>query len=147
MIKATSGDTVKVNYTGRLDDGTVFDASSDDRPLLFIIGKQEVIPGFETAVDGMFQGESKTVTVSADQAYGEYDKRWVETVERSLFPEDFELTPGRMVEVTRESGDAFQIKIVSCDEQNVTVDGNHPLAGKNLTFDIELLEVQKPPAE
>jgi len=147
MIKAASGDTVKVNYTGRLDDGTVFDASSEDRPLHFILGKEEVIPGFDAAVVGMYQGESKTVTIAPDQAYGDYEQRWVETVERNLFPEDFELTAGRMVEVTRENGEAFQIKIVACDEQNVTVDGNHPLAGQKLTFDIELLSVEKPPAE
>jgi len=147
MIKAVTGDTVKVNYTGRLDDGTVFDASSQDRPLHFILGKEEVIPGFDAAVVGMYQGESKTVTIAPDQAYGDYEQRWVETVERSLFPEDFVLEAGRTVEVTRDNGEAFQIKIVACDAQNVTVDGNHPLAGHSLTFDIELLEVQKPPAK
>ena len=143
MIKALNGDIVKVSYTGRLGDGTIFDASSDDRPLTFIIGKEEVIAGFDSAVEGMFKGESKTVTIAAADAYGDYDERWVETVERSLFPDDLELQEGGMVEVTREDGDAFQIRIVECDDENVTVDGNHPLAGKDLTFDIELLEVTK----
>jgi len=147
MIKAVSGDTVKVRYTGRLDDGTVFDASTDDRPLHFILGKNEVIAGFETAVEGMYQGESKTFTVPPDQGYGEHDLRWVETVERSLFPADFTLQPGHFVEVTRDSGEVFQIRIVACEGENVTVDGNHPLAGKALTFDVELLEVVKKPAK
>ncbi|PLY02948.1 MAG: peptidylprolyl isomerase [Desulfuromonas sp.] len=146
MIKATDGDTVKVNYTGRLADGTVFDASGEDRPLHFILGKQEVIPGFDAAVNGMYQGENKTVTIAPEQAYGDYEQRWVETVERGLFPEDLALEAGKTVEVIRESGEAFQIKIVSCDDQQVTVDGNHPLAGQSLTFDIELLEVTKEPA-
>jgi len=146
MIKATAGDTVKVSYTGRLADGTIFDASGSDRPLHFILGKNEVIEGFDAAVQGMYQGESKTVTVPPEQAYGLHEERWVETVERSLFPEGLELTPGRTVEVTRASGEAFHIQVVSCDDQHVTVDGNHPLAGQALTFDIELLEVSKQPS-
>ena len=146
MIKALAGDTVKVSYVGRLADGTVFDASGDERPLTFILGQNEVIPGFDVAVQGMFRGESKTVTVAAEHAYGAHEERWVETVERSLFPDDLELQEGRMVEVTRESGDAFQIKIVACDAQQVTVDGNHPLAGHDLTFEITLLEVSKQPS-
>ena len=147
MTKASAGDTVKVHYTGRLDDGTVFDASTAERPLHFIIGKQEVLPGFEAAVDGMYQGESKTVTVTPAEAYGEYEERFVEDVERAVFPDDLELHPGNTLEVTRESGEAFHIRVVSCDAERVTVDGNHPLAGKSLTFEIELLEVRKNQAD
>jgi len=146
MIKATVGDTVKVNYTGRLDDGTIFDASSPERPLHFILGKEEVISGFDAAVTGMFQGENKTATVPPAEAYGEHEERFVETVERKVLPDDLQLQPGNMLEVTRESGEAFHVRIVNCDEEHVTVDGNHPLAGKSLTFDIELLEVIKQPA-
>jgi len=147
MIKAATGDTVKVRYTGRLDDGTVFDASGEDRPLHFILGKNEVITGFDAAVAGMYQGESKTFTVPPEQGYGDHDPRWVETVERSLFPADFQLQPGHFVEVTRDSGEVFQIRIVACEGDDVTVDGNHPLAGEALTFDVELLEVVKKPAK
>jgi len=143
MIKAAAGDTVKVQYTGRLADGTVFDASRSDRPLHFILGKNEVIAGFDAAVQGMYQGESKTVTVPPEEAYGPHDERWVETVDRALFPAGLELEPGRTVEVTRDSGEAFQLRVVACDARQVTVDGNHPLAGQALTFEIELLAVDK----
>ncbi len=95
----------------------------------------------------MYQGESKTVTVPPNAAYGAYEERFVERVERSLFPADLELQPGKTLEVTRDSGEAFHIRVVSCDAESVTIDGNHPLAGKDLTFDIELLEVRKQPAD
>lgn len=145
MIRADQGDTVKVKYTGRLNDGTVFDASPEDRPLHFIIGRGEVIPGFEEAVAGMYQGGKKTVTVTPDKAYGPHREDLVEQVERSLLPDDVPLQVGRQLEVTPEKGEKFMVMVTGLDDENVTLDGNHPLAGRELTFEIELVEVKKAP--
>lgn len=144
MIKAGQQDTVKVHYTGRLADGEVFDQSPEDRPLQFILGRQEVIAGFEEAVDGMFQGESKTITIPCDKAYGESDPELFEKIERSVIGEDVELHEGGQLEVTNHDGSVFHVMIKEVGEEHVTLDANHPLAGKDLVFDIELLEVKKP---
>ena len=143
MIKAIANDTVKVNYTGRLEDGTVFDQSPENRPLHFILGRQEVIEGFDEAVVGMFQGESKTVTIPCDKAYGESNPDLVEQVDRKLLPEGLELQEGGQLEVTNEDGSSFFVMITALTEDQVTLDANHPLAGKDLTFEIELIEVMK----
>jgi peptidylprolyl isomerase len=145
MIRADQGDIVKVHYTGKLTDGTVFDASPADRPLNFIIGKQEVIPGFEAAVAGMYLGENKSVTVPAEQAYGPHHERYVETLERSRLPAGVELQVGRQLEVTSANDERLLLLITALTETTVTLDGNHPLAGKDLHFDIELLAVDKKP--
>lgn len=145
MIRADQGDIVKVHYTGKLTDGTVFDASPADRPLNFIIGKQEVIPGFEAAVAGMYLGEKKTVTVPAEQAYGPHHERYVETLERSRLPAGVELQVGRQLEVTSANDERLLLLVADLTERTVTLDGNHPLAGKDLHFDIELLAVDKKP--
>jgi peptidylprolyl isomerase len=145
MIRADQGDIVKVHYTGKLADGTVFDASPADRPLQFIIGKQEVIPGFEAAVAGMYLGEKKTVTVPAEQAYGPHHERYVETLERSRLPAGVELRVGRQLEVTSANDERLLLMVTGLTETTVTLDGNHPLAGKDLHFDIELLAVDKKP--
>lgn len=143
MIRAVQFDTVTVKYTGSLEDGTVFDRSPEERPLLFILGKDEVIPGFDAAVQGMFQGEQKTVVVPCTQAYGEHKSALIETVERSLLPNDVDLTPGTQLEVTRQDGTIFHVMILKVTDQTVTLDANHPLAGKTLTFTLELLKVEK----
>lgn len=143
MIRAAQGDTVKVRYTGRLADGTVFDASPDDRPLHFILGKGEVIPGFDEQITGMYAGESKTFTIPPEKAYGPHDPRYVEELPRSVFPADLPLVIGHQLEVTNEAGDRLLVMVADLSDQSVTLDGNHPLAGRNLTFDVELLEVKK----
>jgi len=143
MFKAETGDTVKVNYVGKLADGTVFDSSEGKQPLHFILGKQEVIPGFDHAAHGMVQGEKKTVIVSSDEAYGPYHEKLVETVELKLLPDNLELTPGGQLEVSREDGEKMYFFIRTLTEETVTLDANHPLAGKELTFDIEMLEIKK----
>ena len=147
MIRADQGDTIKVKYTGRLDDGTVFDASPEDRPLHFIIGRGEVIPGFEEAVIGMYQGGRKTTSVSPDKAYGPRREDLIEKVERSILPDDVPLQVGRQLEVTPAEGPKFTVMVTGVDDETVTLDGNHPLAGRNLTFEIELLEVKKAPKD
>jgi peptidylprolyl isomerase len=143
MIRAAKQDTVKVHYTGRLDDGTIFDQSPEDRPLHFIIGRQEVIAGFDEAVTGMYQGESKTVTIPCEQAYGKSRPELLEQIERSLVGDDVELHVGGQLEITNHDGSAFRVMVRDLTDDLVTLDANHPLAGKDLTFDITLLEVKK----
>ena len=143
MYYAAKGDTVKVHYTGKLSDGTLFDTSEDKAPLSFIIGKQEVIPGFEEAVVGMVAGEKKTVSIPADKAYGQSRENLVETVERSNLPADLDLKVGGQLEVTRHDGSIFHVNVTALEEGAVTLDANHPLADKELTFDIAMLEIKK----
>lgn len=143
MIRAAKMDTVKVHYTGRLTDGTIFDQSPEDRPLQFIIGKHEVIVGFDEAVEGMYQGESKTVTIPCTKAYGTSKSELLEDVDKSLLGDRVELTVGGQLEVTNHDGSVFYVMVRAINEDSVTLDANHPLADKELTFDIELLEVTK----
>jgi peptidylprolyl isomerase len=143
MFHAAEGDTVKVNYTGRLTDGTVFDTSEDKSPLSFIVGKREVIPGFEKAVIGMVMGEKRTVTVPPDQAYGEPRAEMEEEIDRKDLPDDLDLKVGGQLEVTRQDGSVFLVMVTGLTETTVTLDANHPLAGKDLVFDIDMLEIKK----
>jgi peptidylprolyl isomerase len=143
MYYAAKGDTVKVHYTGKLSDGTLFDTSEDKAPLSFIIGKKEVIPGFEEAVVGMVTGEKKTVSIAPDKAYGESRENLVETVERGNLPSDVELKVGGQLEVTRQDGSVFHVMVTGLDKDMVFLDANHPLAGKELIFDIAMLEIKK----
>ena len=148
MIRAAHNNTVTVKYTGTLADGTIFDASPEDRPLSFIIGRGEVIKGFEVAVLGMAQGETKTVVVKPDQAYGESNPDLTEEINRADLPENLELTEGGQLEVTQGDGSILRLMIDKVTEETVTLDSNHPLAGKALTFVIEVLEVDtEPPKE
>jgi peptidylprolyl isomerase len=138
---AKEGSTVKVHYTGKLEDGTVFGTSIGSDPLEFTIGDGDVIPGFEQAVIGMKPGESKTVTIPAEEAYGPYDNDLVGEVARSELPEDIEPEVGMQLQGTLESGAVIQYTVIAISESTVTLDANHPLAGKDLTFDIELVEI------
>ncbi len=147
MIRANRGDTVIVHYTGRLPDGTVFDASPPERPLSFILGKGEVIPGFDEGVTGMYSGEKKTFSIEPDKAYGAREEEYVEELARDMFPEDLPLVVGHQLEVTNEAGDKLLVMVADVTEQTVTLDGNHPLAGKELTFEVELMKVHKLPPE
>jgi peptidylprolyl isomerase len=144
MIRAAKEDTVKVHYTGRLSDGSIFDESPEDRPLLFIVGREEVIPGFEDAVEGMYQGETKTVTIACEKAYGTSDPELFEQVDRNTIGENVELQVGGQLEVTNHDGSVFYLMVKDVTDDTVTLDANHPLAGKDLTFEINLLEVTKP---
>lgn len=147
MFKAEAGDTVTVGYTGRLTDGTVFDASPQDKPLMFILGQQEVIAGFDAAVAGMVIGEKRTVTIPPEQAYGKTKPELTEEVERKDLPENLDLRPGIQLEVTRQDGSKFFVMVQAVGEETVTLDANHPLAGRELTFDIDLLDIRKRPAQ
>lgn len=149
MSKAKEGDTVKVHYTGRLDDGEIFDSSECDEdgcgcetgPLEFTIGEGQVIPGFEAAVVGMALGESREVKIPMNEAYGPYQEELVGVVERTRLPDGVIPEVGGQLEVTGEDGEAFPVLITDITDTEVTLDANHPLAGRDLTFDIRLIEI------
>ena len=145
MTRAAKQDTATVHYTGTLNDGTIFDQSPDGRPLKFIIGKQEVIPGFEEAVEGMCKGESKKVTIPCEKAYGQPKPELLEEVDRSLIGEEVKLHLGGQLQITNQDGSMLCVMIREITDDTVTLDANHPLAGKDLVFDIELLDIQAPP--
>ena len=141
MSEAKQGDKVKVHYRGSLEDGTVFDSSHGRQPLEFTIGEGQVIPGFEGAVVGMEPGDSKSVTVEPHEGYGERRRELVVDVERDRFPADMEVELGKEVQVQQKDGSPRVATIARVDDDSVTLDVNHPLAGKDLTFDIELVEI------
>jgi FKBP-type peptidyl-prolyl cis-trans isomerase 2 len=141
MAKAKAGDTVKVHYTGKLNNGDVFDSSVDADPLQFTIGQKQMIPAFEEAMIDMELGDKKTIDISADGAYGQRRDDLTQTVERSLLPAEIELKVGLRLTAQDPEGQPFSVTIASFDEESVTLDGNHPLAGEDLTFDVELVEI------
>lgn len=143
MNQAKAGDTVKVHYTGKFEDGTVFDTSSESDPLQFTIGQSQVIPGFEEAVVGMAPGESKTTEIVADNAYGDYNEEMILEVERDRFPEGLDPKIDQQLQVRQEDGQTFVVTVTEISDSSVTLDANHPLAGKDLTFDIELIEISE----
>jgi peptidylprolyl isomerase len=169
MAQATTGDRVKVHYTGTLEDGSVFDKSEDsveqpdDRscgcgskkdiddgcgcdshatgPMEFVIGAGQLIPKFEAAVIGLEPGQSVTVTIPADDAYGQRAEEMVAVIERSEIPSDIHPEPGQQMEVILEDGSPLPVLVTEVTDTNITLDGNHPLAGRDLTFAIRLVEI------
>jgi FKBP-type peptidyl-prolyl cis-trans isomerase 2 len=141
MAQVKNGDTVKVHYTGKLQDGTVFDSSVERDPMQFTIGEGRVIPGFEDSVIGMNPGDSKTIEVSPDKAYGSYRDEMVITLGRNHFPEHLDLQVDQQLQIFREDGQAFIVRVTGVSESTVTLDANHPLAGRDLTFEIQLIEI------
>lgn len=141
MAAASEGDTVLIHYTGRLDDGTVFDSSENRDPLEFTLGEGKVIPGFESAVRGMEEGESKTTTIESDDAYGDRRDDLVLSVPVEQLPEDLDPEEGQRLQMRAGDGETFQVVVTDVGDQAVEVDANHPLAGKDLTFEIELVEI------
>jgi peptidylprolyl isomerase len=141
MAQAQKGDVVKVHYTGKLDDGTVFDSSKDREPLEFQLGEDRLIPGFESAVAGMNAGESKTVKIAANEAYGPHRSEMVLVVNRTDLPEDIDPEVGQRLSMLGPDGQELGVRVTDASEQTVTLDGNHPLAGEDLTFDIRLVEI------
>ncbi len=142
MSQAKSGDTVKIHYTGTLDDGTQFDSSQGRDPLEFEVGSGQVIPGFEKAVEGMTVGDSKSVRIEADDAYGPRHEQLVQEVERSLLPDDLNPETGMALQSSSPDGQITQFMVTGVTDETVTVDANHPLAGQALSFDIELVDIK-----
>jgi len=141
MAIAKQGDNVSVHYTGTLADGTQFDSSQGREPLSFEVGSSQIIPGFSQAIDGMAVGESKTVVVSSDQAYGDFNPEMVQEVPRANFPDDLELSEGLALSANGPDGQVLNFTVVSFDDEKARLDGNHPLAGKDLTFILELVSI------
>ena len=141
MTKAKNGDTVKIHYTGKLQDGTVFDSSIDRGPLQFSIGSGQVIPGFDEAVTGMTVGEKKTAEISCDKAYGERNPSLLMVVEKKYVPAEIDPVVGLRLQVGSPSGELVAVTVVEVNDENITLDANPPLAGEDLTFDIELVEI------
>lgn len=138
MAKAQQGDTVRVHYTGTLEDGTVFDSSLGRDPLEFTLGGGEVIPGFEEAVVGLEPGESRTVTVPAEQAYGPFREDLVACFGRDEFPEDMQPEVGQHLQLQGPDEQVIVVTVTDVTPEAVTLDANHPLAGKDLSFTVEL---------
>ena len=141
MKKPQSGDTVRVHYTGTLEDGSQFDSSRGSEPMEFAMGQGQLIAGFENAVADLIVGESCTVTLNPDEAYGPANPEMVQDVPRRLMPEDMELHEGMVLQGRAEDGRVDNFTVVSFTEETVKLDANHPLAGKVLTFEIELIEI------
>ncbi len=141
MVQAKNGDKVKVHYTGKLEDGSVFDSSGGDSPLEFTLGQGQVIPGFDQGVLGMEPGESKVLNIPVDQAYGPHNPNAVFEIDRSELPPNIPLEVGLRMQGNQPGGGGVEITIVEFDDAKVKMDGNHPLAGKALTFDIQLVEI------
>ena len=141
MVKAKTGDSVKVHYSGKLEDGTVFDSSREREPLEFKIGSGSVIPGFDNAVTGMSVGDIKTVSIPPEEAYGPYRKEMVVQFKRSDIPDDIKPQVGMALQLQAEDGNMVPVRVTAVGDDSVTLDANPPLAGKDLTFEMELIEI------
>lgn len=141
MSQAKKGDKVKIHYTGSLKDGTVFDSSLEREPLEFSLGQGMVIEGFENAVEGMAVGDTKTVEIAPEQGYGPHNPEMVITVEKKQMPPDIAPEIGMMLEVNLENGGKAHVTVTAIEDETLTLDGNHPLAGKDLVFELNLVEV------
>ena len=141
MAEAKKGDTVKIHYTGKLKDDTVFDSSLERDPLQFTIGIGEMMPGLEEAVLGMSPGESKTATIPADKAYGPRLKENITKVSRKQFPKDSPPEAGQRLTLQGPEGQTKVVLVTEVSKKQVTLDTNHPLAGEDLVFEIELIEI------
>ena len=141
MDKAKADDTVKVHYTGKFEDGTVFDSSEGRDPLEFTLGKKMVIPGFEAATMGMSPGEKTTVNIPAEEAYGHHREDMVMEVARSNMPPEIQPEVGQVLQIGQSQDQMLQVMVAQVTEESVVLDANHPLAGMDLVFEIELLEI------
>lgn len=141
MAAVKAGDTVAFHYTGTLQDGTTFDSSRGREPLTVEVGAGRIIPGLDAALPGMIEGESKTVTVPADQAYGPVIPQARQAVPRDQIPDHIPLELGTQLQVQTPDGQAMPVVVVELDAAQVVLDANHPLAGKDLTFDIEIVSI------
>ncbi|MCL4533716.1 MAG: peptidylprolyl isomerase [Bacteroidetes bacterium] len=141
MAQAKRGDTVKVHYVGKLENGRVFDESTDRPPLEFTIGEGQVIPGFEEAVVGMEPGESKTIEIPAQKAYGPRQESLVFNLDRRQLPGDFKPKAGQQLQLRDGDGRSLVATVTDVGDAGVTLDANHPLAGEDLIFEIKLVEI------
>ena len=141
MSKVKDGDTVKVHYTGKLENGEVFDTSREQEPFEFTVGNKAVIPGFEKGVVGMEVGDTKTIEIPPEEAYGAKQDQLVVEVNRSEFPDDITPAVGQRLQIRQQDGNSIIVTITDLTEDIITLDANHPLAGYTLFFDVELLDI------
>ncbi len=141
MPAAKKGDSVQVHYTGKLQDGTVFDSSRSRNPLRFKLGSGQVIAGFENAVTGMHVGESKTVNIPPEEAYGPRRDDRIVTMKRNKLPANLNVNVGQRLELTQEDDQTILVTVTGMTPDMITLDANHPLAGKTLTFELELVGI------
>jgi peptidylprolyl isomerase len=142
MAQAKRGDTVHVHYKGTLDDGSVFDSSEGGEPISFTIGGGEVIPGFETAIEGMSPGDRKTQRMEPANAYGDHREELVFSVPKEQMPDGEEIEVGDMLRVGFPDGSSSAVQVAAVENESVKLDANHPLAGKPLTFELELVSIE-----
>ena len=143
MSQAKPGDTVKIHYTGTLDDGTQFDSSDGRDPLQFTVGSGQVIPGFDKAVEGMAVGDSKSVNSPPEDAYGPRHDQMIQDVPKTALPDDLEPVEGMALQAQGQDGQLINLTVTALSDEPITVDGNHPLAGQVLNFDIELVDIAR----
>jgi len=141
MSQAKDGDAVKVHYTGKLEDGTVFDTSREREPLAVTLGASQVIPGFENGLIGMAVGDTKTITLPPEEGYGAKREDLIVDVERTNFPENVDPKVGERFQVKQPDDSVINVQVTAVKGDQVTLDANHPLAGKTLTFEIEMMEI------
>jgi FKBP-type peptidyl-prolyl cis-trans isomerase 2 len=140
MTIAKSGDTVRIHYTGSLDDGHVFDSSEGREPLEFTLGSRQVIAGFDSGVEGMTVGEKKTIAIEPEDAYGNHNPDMVQVVQKTQFPPEANIQVGTQFQASTDGGPVV-VTVVAVDDDSVTIDANHALAGKRLNFALELVEI------
>lgn len=138
MTEAKAGDTVQLHYKGTLDDGSVFDSSEGREPLEFTVGSGQIIPGLDKAIPGMKVGDEKTVRIESDEAYGAHNPAARQAVPRSNIPDNVPLEVGLQLQAQTETGQMMTVVVAEIAEDEVVLDANHPLAGKALTFEIQL---------
>ena len=141
MSKAKNGDKIRIHYTGKLEDGNVFDNSKERQPLEFVVGDGEVMPGIEKGVIGMEPGDTKTVEIPPEEAFGPRRKELVIEVAKSELPDQMTPTMGQKVQMRHPNGGNIELVITDVNEETITLDANHPLAGHTLCFDLELVEI------
>lgn len=142
MTVAKKGDLVFVHYTGSFESGEIFDTSAEGEPLYFIIGEGDIIEGFDIAITGMTKGEKKSIVLTPDQAYGEYEEERMITTSLESFGEDFHPEIGQQLAIQLQDTERAMATIIEFDDQEVTLDMNHPMAGKTLKFDLELVDIK-----
>jgi peptidylprolyl isomerase len=141
MAQARTGDHVRVRFTGRLNDGSIFAGSGEAEPLEFTLGVNEVLPAIEEAIEGMEPGETKTVYVSSDEAFGPWRHELVQEIPKDSLPDDLSIEPGQQLVVDQPGVEPVIVSVTDVSESTVTLDANHPLAGEDLVFDLELVDV------
>jgi peptidylprolyl isomerase len=141
MTQVKAGDNVRIHYTGTLKDGSVFDSSEGAEPLAFVVGSGQIIPGLDIAIPGMSVGDKKTVEVPVDQAYGPVEPAARQAVPRQEIPADIPLDMGMQLQVQTPDGQTMAVTVVELSDEEVVLDANHPLAGQDLTFAIELVSI------